>query len=72
LLEKSRLPALEAALTQELIPCKQALVSESTQGAVEDVVVKTTELLETRLANTQDQVTSCRGCAEKTAMSSSS
>lgn len=56
LLARSRLPALEAALTEELIPCKQALVSESTQAAVEDVVVKTTELLETRLANIQDQV----------------
>jgi hypothetical protein len=56
LLAKSRLPDLEAALTQELIPCKQALVSESTQAAVEDVVVKTTELLETRLAGIQDQV----------------
>ncbi len=56
LLTKSRLPELEAALTQELIPCKQALVSESTQAAVEDVVIKTTELLETRLATIQDQV----------------
>lgn len=56
LLAKSRLPDLEAALTQELIPCKQALVSESTQAAVEDVVVKTTELLETRLAGIQDQI----------------
>ena len=65
LLEKSRLPALEAALTQELIPCKQALVSESTQGAVEDVVVKTTELLETRLANTQDQVDELQGLRGK-------
>lgn len=56
LLAKSRLPELETALSQELIPCKQALVSESTQAAVEDVVVKTTELLETRLATIQDQV----------------
>ena len=56
LLTRSRLPALETALTEELIPCKQALVSESTQATVEDVVVKTTELLETRLANIQDQV----------------
>ncbi len=56
LLAKSRLPELEAALTQELIPCKQALVAESAQTAVEDVVVRTTELLETRLAGIQDQV----------------
>lgn len=56
LLEKSRLPELESALTAELIPFKQDLVRQSTQGAIEDVVVKTTELLEARLANVQDQV----------------
>ena len=56
LLGKSRLPALEAALSLELIPCKQELVRESTVSAVQDVVVKTTELLETRLSNIQDQV----------------
>ena len=56
LLERSRLPELESALTAELIPCKQDLVRESTQSAIEDVVVKTTELLETRLASIQDQI----------------
>jgi len=56
LLVKSRLPELEAALTQELIPCKQTLVSESSRTAVEDVVIRATELLETRLATLQDQV----------------
>jgi len=65
LLARSRLPELEAALTQELIPCKQALVSESTQGAVEDVVVRMTELLETRLANIQDQVDELQGLRGK-------
>ncbi|MBT9568918.1 MAG: dynamin family protein [Thiobacillus sp.] len=65
LLARSRLPALEAALTEELIPCKQALVSESTQAAVEDVVVKTTELLETRLASIQDQVDELQGLRGK-------
>ncbi len=56
LLAKSRLPELEAALSQELIPCKQQLVGESTQATVEDVVVRTTELLEARLATLQDQI----------------
>lgn len=65
LLAKSRLPELEAALTQELIPCKQALVSESAQAAVEDVVVKATELLETRLAGLQDQVDELQGLRGK-------
>jgi len=65
LLTKSRLPELEAALTQELIPCKQALVSESAQASVEDVVIKTTELLETRLATIQDQVDELQGLRGK-------
>ncbi|MGA7179593.1 MAG: dynamin family protein [Thiobacillaceae bacterium] len=56
LLEKSRLPILEAALSGELMPCKQELVRSSTEGAVVDVVVKTTELLEARLASIQDQI----------------
>ncbi len=65
LLTKSRLPLLEAALTQELIPHKQALVSESAQASVEDVIVKTTELLETRLATIQDQVDELQGLRGK-------
>ena len=65
LLAKSRLPVLEAALSNELIPCKQALVSESTQTSVEDVVIKTTELLETRLSNIQDQVEELQGLRGK-------
>jgi hypothetical protein len=65
LLMKSRLPELEAALTLELIPCKQALVSESSQLVVEDVVVKTTELLETRLSAIQDQVDELEGLRGK-------
>jgi len=65
LLDKSRLPALESALTAELIPCKQDLVRESTQSAIEDVVVKTTELLEARLANVQDQIEELEGLRGK-------
>ena len=65
LLVKSRLPELETALTNELIPCKQDLVRESTLGTVEDVVVKTTELLEARLANIQDQVDELQGLRGK-------
>jgi prefoldin subunit 5 len=65
LLAKSRLPELETALSQELIPHKQALVGESTQDAVEDVVVKVTELLETRLATLQDQIDELTGLRGK-------
>ncbi|WP_018077056.1 dynamin family protein [Thiobacillus denitrificans] len=65
LLAKSRLPDLEAALTQELLPCKQALVSESAQAVVEDVVIRATELLETRLAGIQDQIEELQGLRGK-------
>lgn len=65
LLEKSRLPALETALTHELIPCKQELVRQSTLGAIEDVVVRTTELLEARLASIQDQIDELEGLRGK-------
>ena len=65
LLAKSRLIELETALSQELIPRKLSLVSESAQATVEDVVVKTTELLETRLANIQDQVDELQGLRGK-------
>jgi predicted GTPase len=65
LLARSRLPDLEAALSQELIPCKQSLVSESTQAEVDEVVIRTTELLETRLSNTQDQIDELQGLRGK-------
>lgn len=65
LLAKSRLPALESALSEELIPCKQELVRDSTLSTIEDVVVKTTELLETRLANIQDQTEELQGLRGK-------
>jgi prefoldin subunit 5 len=65
LLARSRLPALEAALSQELIPRKQALVGETTQAGVEDVVIKATELLETRLATLQDQIEELEGLRGK-------
>jgi hypothetical protein len=55
LLDKSRLPELEAALCNELIPCKQTLVCDAVIATVEDVVSKTIGLLEARLANVQDQ-----------------
>lgn len=56
LLQRSRMPQLEAAMTGELIPYKQELVREATLASIEDVIVKTTELLEARLANIQDQI----------------
>lgn len=56
LLARSRLPELEKALSQELIPCKQSLVADATRVAVEDAIVRVTELLESRLATLQDQI----------------
>ena len=65
LLAKSRLPALEAALSGQLIPAKQQLVREATEGTLQDMVVKTTELLEARLANIQDQIEELEGLRGK-------
>jgi predicted GTPase len=56
LISQSGLPALESALSMQLMPCKQELVRSSTQGTVVDIVVKTTELLEARLSSIQDQI----------------
>lgn len=56
LLQRSRMPQLEAAMTSELIPYKQELVREATLAGIEDVIVRTTELIEARLANIQDQI----------------
>lgn len=56
LLQRSRMPQLEAAMTGELIPYKQELVREATLAGIEDVIIRTTELIEARLANIQDQI----------------
>lgn len=57
LLERSRLPLLEAALSGELIPAKHDIVCENTESEFGDVSRRTRGLLESRLAGLREQLT---------------
>lgn len=56
LLERSRLPALERALSQELIPAKQDIVRENTDSEFADIYLRARGLLEVRLAGLREQL----------------
>jgi prefoldin subunit 5 len=55
-LAKSRLPALENALSRELIPAKQEIVCEDTEAEVKDVVARTLALLNARVRGVSEQL----------------
>ena len=57
LLEKSRLPSLEAALSKELIPAKRDIVCESTESEFGDVSRRVRSLLDSRLVGLREQLT---------------
>jgi hypothetical protein len=57
LLEKSRLPLLEAALSEELIPAKRDIVCESTEAEFGDVSRRVHGLLDARLLGLREQLT---------------
>ena len=57
LLEKSRLPLLEAALSKELIPAKREIVCDSTEGEFGDVSRRVRGLLDSRMAGLREQLT---------------
>ncbi|MER2538627.1 MAG: dynamin family protein [Azonexus sp.] len=57
LLAKSRLPQLEAALSDELIPAKQDIVRENTESEFGDVSQRMRGLLESRLVGLREQLT---------------
>ncbi len=56
LLVKSRLPELEKALSEELIPSKQEIVRDNTQSEVDDLIHSTQSILEARMANIHEQL----------------
>ena len=56
LLARSRLPALELALSQELIPAKQEIVYENTEAEFVDIYMRMRGLLESRLAGLREQL----------------
>jgi hypothetical protein len=56
LVARSRLPELERALTEDLLPTKQEIVRDSTLGETDDIVNQTRELLAARLAGLREQL----------------
>ena len=60
LLERSRLPALEAALAATLIPAKHDLVGEATRSEVSAVATSAREILEARERNIAEQLADLR------------
>ncbi len=56
LLERSRLPQLEAALSEELIPAKRDLVRDSTDSEFGDVAGRVRGLLDSRLLGLREQL----------------
>ncbi len=55
LLEKSRLPILEQALTGELIPAKQEIVRDNTEAEAGEIIAQTQALLNTRSRGVMEQ-----------------
>ncbi len=60
LLERSRLPALEAALAAKLIRAKHELVGEATRSEVNAVATAAREILEARQTNIAEQLADLR------------
>ncbi len=56
LLAKSRLSALEKALSDELIPSKQEIVRDNTQSEIEDMINATQSILDARQASIHEQL----------------
>ncbi|MGB4466721.1 MAG: dynamin family protein [Azovibrio sp.] len=56
LLARSRLPILETALSEELIPAKQDIVRDNTEGEFNDIYLRARDLLESRLAGLREQL----------------
>lgn len=56
LVERSRLPVLERALAQDVLPTKQQIVRDGTIGEVSDVARQTRELILARLSGVREQL----------------
>jgi hypothetical protein len=56
LLKRSRLPELEYALSEELIPAKQEIVRDNTDAEFSDLYMRMRGLLESRLAGLREQL----------------
>lgn len=65
LLAKSRLPALERALSDELIPSKQEIVRDNTQTELDDMIGATHGILEARQLGVSEQLDELDGLRGK-------
>lgn len=65
LLSKSRLPDLEAALTDELIPCKKEIISETVHHEAESLIGNTQVILDARVQGVGEQLNELRGLRGK-------
>jgi len=65
LLIKSRLPELEKALSDELIPSKKEIVRDNTQHEIEDLITNSNLILEARLQGLAEQLEELKGLRGK-------
>lgn len=65
LLVKSRLPELEKALSDELIPSKKEIVRDNTQHEIEDLISNSHLILEARLQGLAEQLDELKGLRGK-------
>jgi hypothetical protein len=65
LLDKSRLPALERALSDELIPSKQEIVRDHTNAELTEMFGATTTILRGRLSSAREQLDELKGLRGK-------
>jgi hypothetical protein len=60
MLQRSRLPALEQALTTQLIPGKQEIVREATRAELDELLGNARAILEARLTGVLEQISEMR------------
>jgi hypothetical protein len=65
LLVKSRLPQLEKALSDELIPSKQEIVRDQTQAEIADILANIQAILKSRLDGVREQTEELNGLRDK-------
>ncbi len=65
LLIQSRLPQLEKALSDELIPSKKEIVRDNTKNEIDDLITNTNLILESRISGVLEQLDELRGLRGK-------
>ncbi len=65
LLAKSRIPELERALSEELIPSKREIVRDNTRSEAEDILAATHAILQSRLDAIREQADELNGLRDK-------